>query len=68
MGGGREGTGGGREGRVWPASKVSCCRNWGEGWVGWGSERPCSQARPWEGFAAQHNVFSSYFYKILDLK
>ena len=30
------------------ASKVSCCRDWGQGGVGWGSERPCSQARPGE--------------------
>ena len=36
--------------------------------MGWGSERPCSQARPGEGFAAQHNFFSSYFYEILDSK
>ena len=36
--------------------------------MGWGSERPCSQARPGEGFAAQYNLFSSYLYEILDLK
>ena len=36
--------------------------------MGWGSERPCSQVRPGEGFAAQQNFFSSYFYKILDSK
>ena len=63
---GREGKG--REGGVYPASKLSCRPDWGEGWVGWGSERPCSQARPGEGFAAQHNFFSSYFYKNLDSK
>ena len=58
MGGGKEGKGregkgregereGEREGGVEPASKVSCCRNWGKGWVGWGSES-CWQARPGE--------------------
>ena len=59
MGGGREGKGGGlacEQGLLLPG-------------LGWGSERPCSQARPGEGFAAQHNFFfSSYFYEILDSK
>ena len=60
MGGGREGKG--REGRgkergVYPASKVSCCRDWGEEWVGWGSERPCSQARPGGGFCCSAQFF-----------
>ena len=36
--------------------------------MGWGSERPGSQARHGEGFAAQQNFFSSYFYEILDSK
>ena len=41
-----------------------------EGRVGfwWGIERPCSQARPGEGSAAQLNFFSFYFHEILDSK
>ena len=36
--------------------------------VGFMQPGPGSQARPGEGFAAQHNFFSSYFYEILDSK
>ena len=76
MGGGREGRGRegkGREGRGKGRGGLACEQGLllpglGGGWVGWGSERPCSQARPGEGFAAQNNFFSSYFYKILDSK
>ena len=73
MGGGRDGRGRegkGREGRGSSLRARSLAAGiGGEEWVGWGSERPCSQARPGEGFAAQHNFFfSSYFYEILDSK
>ena len=75
MGGGREGKGreGEREGER--EGGLACEQGLllpglggGLGGVGRGIERPCSQARPGEGFAAQHNFFSSYFYKILDSK
>ena len=62
----REGRRKGREGSSLRARALAAGIG-GEGWVGWGSERPCSRTIPGEGFAA-HTFFSSYFYKILDSK
>ena len=68
MGGGREGKG--REGEK--EEGLACEQGLllpglggGLGWVGWGSERPCSQARRGEGFAARHNFFLLTFIKFL---
>ena len=54
---GREGKGGGKRGGFSLRARSLAAGIGGEGGVGWGSERPCSQARPGEGFAAQHNFF-----------
>ena len=64
MGGGRGGLGGGSSLRARSLAAGIGGRN------GWGGAVRDLARRldPGEGFAAQHNFFSSYFYEILDSK